>query len=370
MRLLFVIDSFQSGGAQRQMVSLACALHQRGHEVEFFVYFPHLRHYRHELEELGITIHSTTKRYRFSLRVLAMLRSHIRSGKFDGVLSFLTTPNVYAELAAVMRGRPVLVVSERGPFAPESSPWFTYLVRQLHRLADHVTVNSHHQCKLLESTAPWLRGRVSTIYNGVDLNRFEPTPMPTTSRATLRLIVVGTVCPHKNYQKLIQSLAVYRETHHELPIMVSAVGAHSLSGSTDSSFAEADALLSRLDLRQHWSWLGERTDIAALLASHDALVHPSVREGMSNAVCEALAAGRPVLASRGFDHPRIIEDGVCGFLFEPTDPADIAQAMRRLCRLPLADRQQMGAAARHCAEREFGLDRLVDNYVELFSRLM
>jgi glycosyltransferase involved in cell wall biosynthesis len=66
---------------------------------------------------------------------------------------------------------------------------------------------------------------------------------------------------------------------------------------------------------------------------HDALIHPSLYEGLPNAVCEALAAGLPVLISNVCDHPLLVVEGERGFLFDPSDPLSIAMSIERAAAL-------------------------------------
>jgi hypothetical protein len=100
MKLLFVIDSFGSGGAQRQMVQLAVGLAEAGHELEFFIYVPSHDHFRRVVEDADILVHEYVKSSRYSLGIVPRLARVMRDGAFDLVLAYLTTPGVYAELAA------------------------------------------------------------------------------------------------------------------------------------------------------------------------------------------------------------------------------------------------------------------------------
>jgi glycosyltransferase involved in cell wall biosynthesis len=118
-----------------------------------------------------------------------------------------------------------------------------------------------------------------------------------------------------------------------------------------------------------WHWLGERSDVNALLASHHALVHASFYEGLPNVVCEALAAGRPVLVSAVCDHPRLVEPGVRGFLFDPNRPADLLAAIESLHALPAPGWLAMGEAARRYAEVELGTLTMVARYEALIHTL-
>jgi glycosyltransferase involved in cell wall biosynthesis len=368
MRLLLVIDNLGSGGAQRQMTNLALELSRRRHQVELFVYYPAVDHFAGRLHDAGIPIHSCPKRGRFSLAPLRGLRKLVKGHLYDAVLAFLPTPSFYAEMAH-MRLRDVpLVVSERFMYTRESLPPATWVLQQAHRLADHITVNSHHQRERMERLFPWMRGRLTTIYNGVDLARFTARWDSNGYAGPLRLLILSSVVPKKNAVGLVRALARYRELYGDT-CTVRWAGIVTSDTVSRAEFAKADRLLSDLDLRDRWEWLGERKDIPELLGSCDALIHPSFYEGLPNAICEALACGRPVLASAVCDHPRLVQEGVTGFLFDPGNADDIAHAIHRCHLLSAPQRVQMGQEARQYAQRELSLDGCARRYEELLSRL-
>jgi glycosyltransferase involved in cell wall biosynthesis len=368
MRLLFVIDNLGSGGAQRQMANLALELSRRGHTVELFVYYPQYNHFAGPLHDAGIPIHSRPKRGRFSLAPMLEIRRLVKRCPYDAMLAFLPTPSFYAEMAHMrIRGMP-LVVSERFMYTSESLPPATWVLQQAHRLADHVTVNSHHQRERMERMFPWMRGRLTTIYNGVDLTRFTPQWDSNGYSGRLRLLVLSSVVPKKNAVGLVRALARYRELYGDT-CMVRWAGAVTSDTVSRNEFAEADGLLADLGLRDRWEWLGERKDIPELLSSHDALIHPSFYEGLPNAICEALACGKPVLASAVCDHPRLVQKEITGFLFDPGNADDIARAIHKCHLLSVEERVRMGRKGRQYAESELSLDNCGRRYEALLSRL-
>lgn len=368
MRILLVIDHFGSGGAQRQMVELASGLRRRGHEVEMFVYFPEHDFFAERLTREQIPVHAYPKATRGSLRVILGLARVMRRGRFDAAASFLNTANVYAEFARLAAPRVRLIVSERSSFHDDPYSGHAVLRRLLHLLADRVVANSETQTRWLQRRR-WLRGRVSCIYNGVDLERFRPGEPSGMRPVTpgLRLLGVGRIGPEKNLDNLIRALARFEKKFGYVPDVAWA-------GERDSSARgrhygeQLDSLLASLPaVRQHWHWLGLQGDIPQQLRECDALVHPSLYEGMPNAVCEALAAGRPVLASAVCDHPLLVPDGKRGFLFDPHSPDSIVTAMASLAQLDREARAALQRAAREYAQAELGIERMVDRYEALFA---
>lgn len=370
MRLLFVLDHLGPGGAQRQMVSLALGLQRRGCLVEFFIYYPREKHFVNLLENAGIRIHRYQKQSRFSMSPIVPLRQMIREGAHDAVLSYLSTPDFYAEMARFGLGRPPLVVSERSYFPPGRLPWRMWFMQQFHRLADHIVVNSHHQREAMTRNFPWMVPRISTITNGVDLATFTPQAVDGTKNGKVgrSFLVIARIDPNKNAANLVRAVAICRD-RYGLRLAVRWAGARDSSESSRKYIENVVSLIEQENISDYWEWLGVQTAIPELLNRHDALIHPAIGEGFPNVLCEALACGRPILASAVGDHPRLIQDGVTGYLFDPGQPEEIASSINRLANLSEEARAEMGHRARRFAERELSMDVAVQRYIDLFERL-
>jgi glycosyltransferase involved in cell wall biosynthesis len=364
-KILLVIDSLGSGGAQRQIVTLAVALKRQGHDVSFFIYHPEY-HFLAPLEQEGIPVHYCRKPSRFSVKPVIELRRILLRERHAVAIAFLETPSLYLELASLSAGETRVIVSERLGFADSRLDLKTYLLQQFHRLADVITVNSHHQADRMARHFPWMRAKLKTIWNGFDLEQFRPSPTLNPNPASLRLLCVSSVSFKKNSISLARAVQICRE-RAGIRVEVSWAGALRVSGEGTAARDETDAFLRSSDLQDQWCWLGVRSDIPALLASCDALVHPSFFEGLPNAICEAMACGRPVLASRVCDHPLLVGHGERGLLFDPSSERDIADAIRHFASMGIADRQRMGLAARQFCEERLSLDRFIDAYSALLD---
>jgi len=361
VRVLCVIDSLAAGGAQRQIVNLAVGLQHRGHDVHVFTYHPEA-FFEPTLLEAGVTTHSVTKRARWSPAPAFRLREFLRAGRFEAMISFLDTPNVYAEVASLGGRVPRLIVSERSAFDVRKLSLARCLRLQLHRVATHITTNSHHQRHSLQQACPWMRSRLRTIWNGVDLQRFHPSSDGDRPAADeLKLLVVSSVAPFKNGGRVIEALDLLRA--RGMRPSVTWVGAHQLTiPSRRRASIEWRQRLRALQLESQWEWVERSDTIPQLMRGHDALLHPSYLEGLPNAICEALASGLPVLASAGFDHQRLVSDSGAGILFDPFSPQQIADAIQRFAAEPNAARRAMGMRAREFATRHLSIEEFVNGY--------
>lgn len=368
MRLLLAIDSFNSGGAQRQMVELACGLKQHGHDVEMVVYFPEHDAFRARVDAHHIRVHEFTKQGRFDPRLVGRLARLFRAGRYDVVVSYLKSVNVYVELAGLLARGTTLVVSERTSYHDDSSRSAALVRRILHGRAAHVVTNSMTQCDYLRKKW-WLRKKVSCIYNGLDLGAFAPGDVRDRPVQPMRLLGVGRIGPEKNLPRLIEALDLCQREFNYAPV-VSWAGKPDMSPAGVADRRIIDDLLEQLpDVRARWHWLGGRADIPQLMHSHDALIHPSLYEGLPNVVCEALATGLPVLASAVCDHPYLVADGQRGFLFDPVDAKSIAAAIGKLAALDGGHWRELSRNAREYAVANLGATRMVGAYEALFASL-
>jgi glycosyltransferase involved in cell wall biosynthesis len=202
-----------------------------------------------------------------------------------------------------------------------------------------------------DDVAGELRGvgaNVELVPHGVDLDRFTPTPLP--PERPLRLLAVGRLVEKKGFAVLLEALPLVNAPAH-----LRIVGAGPLQAQLARSIA-ARGLGDRITLT------GSVTHHALPDAYADAhvVVVPSVqdatgdRDGLPNVVLEAMASGRPVVASDLAAIPSAVRDGHTGVLVPPADPVALAHALERLA-LDAPLRARMGDAGRALVEREFEL---------------
>ncbi len=213
-------------------------------------------------------------------------------------------------------------------------------------------------------------GRVEQIYNGVDAGRFHPAaggpePIPGAPFAAPVHWLVGTVGRMQTvkHQPLlarafVRMLALDPALRTRARLLL--VGDGPLR-------AQAQAVLDEAGVAD-LAWLpGERADVPAVMRGLHAFVLPSLAEGISNTILEAMASGLPVVATAVGGNPELVADGRSGLLVPPDDVDAMAQALLRLARDPQAARA-MGAAGRADVERRFSLDAMVAAYQRLYVR--
>jgi glycosyltransferase involved in cell wall biosynthesis len=166
----------------------------------------------------------------------------------------------------------------------------------------------------------------------------------------MTIVAVGSLLPVKRWDRLLK--AVYRLRQNGFDFLVKIAGEGRLRGDLETQ-AEHLGVGDRVD------FIGQRGDIPALMAEASILVHTSDSEGCPNVVMEAMACGRPVVATDVGDTASLVEDGKTGYVVGRADDESLVERIERLLKDP-ALRRQMGEAGRAKAERDFGLNRLVE----------
>ena len=132
---------------------------------------------------------------------------------------------------------------------------------------------------------------------------------------------------------------------------------------------EALDLLETAGLAQR-AWLpGARDDVADMLRCMDIFVLPSLAEGISNTILEAMASALPVVATRVGGNSELIAEGITGTLVPVADPTILADAIEKYLRDPDL-RQHHGRAGRERVEQAFSMDEMVDKYVQVYDGIM
>lgn len=362
MNLLLFIDGLGSGGAQRQFSHLACGLAHRGHNVTVAVYNEQ-DHFAPEIRRAGVEIVRLPKPSRFSPKPIIGLGKLYRRCSADVVIAFLRSPAAAAELASLVFREMNVIAAERTAYLTSPLPPLLRLTQSFHRWARFVTVNSNNQKRAMEVEFPKLAARIITIRNGVDPPRTTLIPRGG-SGDSLRLIAVSSVMPYKNSVRLAEALALLRD-RYGMRVTVSWVGEKFEHLGDYGAYPETSARLRDFKLEDQWHWLGVRQDVAPILTEHDALIHPSLIEGTSNAVCEAMSVGLPVLAGSIADHEEMLRRSGAGILFNPLDVQSIAEAIVAFASLDSTARLEMGREGRAVIERDYSFDQMITAYEAL-----
>lgn len=367
IRILHVISYMGRGGAEMGIMKLMARLGDtqfeqricttRGFDPEFV---------RTRLpEEMLYSAGNPELRLQFPLfrlaRIMREFRPHIVHSRNWGALE--------AVVAAKLAGVPVVIHSEHG-YEVDMFAGLP-LRRRLFRHAAYAMANGifalSRELRAFHAQQAWIPPqRMSVIYNGVDTEHFTPC---TASRVSMRqdlglpqdsfvLGSVGRLVPIKDQQTLFKAATVLAEGGFNVRVLL--VG----SGPERKNLERlvSGALSGRV------CFAGDSERIPELLNAMDVFVLPSLGEGMSNTLLEAMACGLPVLATSVGGNPEIIENDQHGWLFAPGDVPSLSKKLQILASDP-ALIHQLGTAARKRAIEFFSLDRMLENYRSFYLNL-
>ncbi|MDH5536559.1 MAG: TIGR03088 family PEP-CTERM/XrtA system glycosyltransferase [Betaproteobacteria bacterium] len=214
--------------------------------------------------------------------------------------------------------------------------------------------------------------RIAQIYNGVDSERFHPAgarreEVPCAGFAGPENFVIGTVGRMQAVKDQLTLARAFVQLMQNIPgaeqwLRLVMIGDGPLRDRVRVLLADAGL--------EKFAWLpGERNDVAPIMRGFDLFVLPSLAEGISNTILEAMASGLPVLATDVGGNPELVEPGVTGTLVPRGDAERMARAMRayaestELCR-------RHGSEARRGVEHRFGMEAMVNAYMAVYDQLL
>ena len=255
----------------------------------------------------------------------------------------------------------------------QGQQWKPALLRRLHApLVTHYLTVSRDLARFLETRIGISPTRISQIYNGVDTSRFVPKgqmihdelPVNFRGAGLFRIGTVGRLQAVKDQALLLRAAARLLRLRSELreTLRMVIVG-------DGPMFAPLNDAAQSLGLADITWFAGASQRVPQIMQALDVFVLPSLNEGVSNTILEAMAAGLPVLASRVGGNPELVDHGETGFLFDSGDEAALCARLQDYCDEPaLCDRHASAARAR--AEKDFSLQAMVRHYADLYRDLI
>ncbi len=240
---------------------------------------------------------------------------------------------------------------------------YRWLRKAFKKIVGHYVVVSRHLMDYLRTEIGVPAERITHIVNGVDTGHFRPGTRMRWNRESGRPFVIGSVARMeavKDYMTLARAMV---QLARQFPgrVRLEIVG----DGSEKNP---VDQFLQSAGLAGQYNLPGFCDDVGECMRRFDIFVLPSLAEGISNTILEAMASGLPVVASRVGGNPELVEEGVTGMLFAAGDPDALAASLRTYIVEPEL-LEQHGQAARVRAETEFSIPVMVARYADLYRHL-
>lgn len=366
IKIFYLITELERGGAETLLLDLC--LHMP--KDKFDVSIGYLRGQgllADEFRNNGIPVESFKLSSRLDLIGLLKIVRFLREHKFDIMHTHLIDADIYGFLAAKFAGVKVIVSTKHNPddFRKTQSPAI---------LLDSFIANHTHKiiavsCAVRDFLIKYQKikpEKIEVIYNGIDIEKFTPKKEKQQAKIALNLkpenFIIGCIArfnAQKGHKYLIEAIPNIIANIHDVHFIFAGIGPLS---DTIRKQAEMLKILDKI------TFLGLRTDIAAILNAMDIFVLPSLWEGLGIVLLEAQAAGVPVVASKVDGIMEVVQDNKTGVLVLPEDSEQIAQAIISLIKHPDMAKSY-GMTGRQYVTQNFSIEQMTKKIESLYLNI-
>jgi len=360
-----MIGSFDVGGAERQMAELIRGLPQDEFRAHLLVK-SHTAYYLDEINPFLASFHSLDEAS-FGFADIWRFRKILCEIKPSLVHGFGSAPCHFAALSRLLGIPKFVIINGSLRDSPRESSLSLKLESKLLSLYDNVVANSRAGLRSYGQD-----GRIGrhVIYNGFDLTRI-PSESHEDARSKLGfpaekfvVTMAARLSARKDYRTFISTAAKLLSNNQQFLFNIAGEG---------ECRAELESFSRSLNLGpEQVSFLGPCKNIEEVFLASDAVVNLSAPwhgEGIANVIAEAMACGRPVIASSGGGTDEIISDGINGFLIPCGDSTALAEKLLTL-KNDASLRERLVKAARSSIEGKFGYSRMLEEYLTLYRKLL
>lgn len=362
VKILHLTTDSRIGGTEKNIISLVTHLNKDRYENTVVALMPGgemidgLRGYGIEAECLGMW-------NKFDLSAIFKLYRIFREKKIDILHTYLFHANVLGRMVGRLAKVPVIISSIRVMESRRHHLWIDWLTNWM---VDAETCVCEAVRKFTMERVGIRPDKLVTIPNGIDVREYnldidlggEKRKLHIESNYPV-LGVMGRLHEQKGYIYLLRAMVKIVKKYPRTILLV--VGDGPLRKRLEGECA-------KLGINEAVKFLGFRKDIKELMTLMDVFVLPSLWEGMPNVLLEAMALGRPVVATRVGGAEELIEDGVTGLLVPPADEGTLAEAIINI--LTREDKgKKLSEIAKREVERRFALEDTIEKTERLYERL-
>jgi len=361
-KVCYVIGTLEIGGAERQLFHLVRLL-DRSRFIPVVIALRGGR-MKEEFESTGAVLHIVGKKWKLDLTFFMRLVSIIRKEKPDILHTWMFTSNTWGRLAGLCLRVPAMVASERS-MDLWKKPYHYFLDWILARHTDKIIFNSEKVADFYQRKLHLSKESVKVVYNGLDTAVYRNIS-DTGIRFKLGIgdskfvLAGGRLSPEKGLEYFLHAAAQVHQKFPDIRFVITGEG------------PEREKLMQiagNLGISNLVYFPGYVKDFAELVSSAEMVVLSSLWEGMPNIIIEAMAAGKPVIATSVGGCKEIVHEGENGFLVQPRDPDALAKKMMLLLQKPDLCKM-MGANGFLTVAAGFSLDGMVKKYEEIYDAVL
>lgn len=361
-KIICFTESLSGGGAEHQLVILAELLYKRGYNVVVATMADVPDHYQ---------LNNNIKRIKLGIgksyvgKWLSVLKFFL-TVKTDCIISYRQKCNIRVLPAMLFRPKIKVIVGERNLTYGKPDIFERLLFNIFYYRADYIVPNSYSQREhILRKREKWSQ-KTKTIINYTDIELYPIGDLPQYENV-LKIGVFARLNPQKNLPRFLKMLSLLK-TRTDKRFVIHWYG--NQKGNIDGynqDYLNALELIKLYNIGDVIELIPAVKNTSEYLYKYHAICLPSLFEGFSNSIGEAICSCRPVICSDVSDNSVMVQDGINGFLFNPTDEEDMLSAFIRLLDTPLEELNQMGLKSRKQAVKLFDADKFIDGYINLIE---
>lgn len=355
------ITSLSCGGAEHQITILANELTENGYCVSLVTfgqcadyYFVSKKVNRVVLKHNGSTAGKLISIYHFFLRV-----------KTDCVISFGTRESFLVLIPLLFRKKIKVIAGERNCTVSKPTLYERLLMNFFYKRANFIVPNSFTQRNYIIKNKPKYTCKTVTIINYTEINKFKFSALPTNN--PIRIGIFSRYHAQKNCLRFLDAIAIVK-SRTEKKFVVDWYGNQNFENlMLKNYFDNVKKKVLDLGLIDVVNLNDAVKNVSELLPQYDAICLPSLKEGFSNSISEAICCGKPMLVSNVSDNSILVHHGENGFLFNPENIESIADAILCFLKLENKDKCLMGQKSRKIASELFSKENFLNAYTELIE---
>ena len=361
-KIILLGGTLASGGAEHQSVILMDLLVERGYDVTFVSFVDVKDHY-----------HISPKIHRVHIAKgkpnwwkLIALQLYILTINADVLIAFSQRMSVLSLFMLLFRPKVKVISGERN-FTVSSPDKFEHILckTRIYNRSNYIVPNNYSQGRYLAEKLPSLRSRIRVIINYTDVNKFISSPVPNN-----KVVQIGIFCRferQKNFHRFLDALHLLNQSG-DYKYHIDWYGNQTFDTKNQKDYLqEGIKKIEMYGLSNFITLHGPSKEVNKLIPSYDLMCLPSLHEGFSNSISEYICCGRPVICSDVSDNSMMVHDGYNGFLFNPLDVNDIANAFVRYFNTSSEERTLMGESSRKIALALFNKNKFIDSYISLIE---
>lgn len=363
MRILFLINNLGSGGAQRQMITVATSLHCNNKQVEVLCYDED-DFFLPMLDTFDIKVHWLL--YKNPLIRILKVRSFIRNHNYDVVISFLDVPDLLNCLSAVGKHSWKVITSERSAKEKKFKTLKHRIIAWFKGYSNFIVCNSENAKNMWLRYYPQYEKKMKVIYNLVDLSNFSNISDYKLRRANkTHFIIAASYQSIKNPLRMIEAINMLNKEEKE-KIIVDWYGKQFVAGDGLSIFESARKKIDEYKLHDIVFLHGETSKIHSSMYEADVIALFSEFEGLPNAICEGMTLGKPIIMTKVSDYD-VLVDNTNGVICQWDDVISIKNGFSKIISCSNEDIINMGKASKKRAISLFSKEVILKEWEKILQ---